>query len=288
MKKINTILFGASESGKIFYENFKDKYQIMAFVDNNSELWGSKIGSIEILNPNVLINLKFEKIIITSQWVSDIKKQLENLGIDQSKILIPDRRTISKPCFEDARSRRFAFQFITKFTQIARRNGIQLFTDMGTLLGIIRENDLIPWDNDIDFSVIDGNQRKIWKILQGIVNFDNEIAIRNLNQVFEVNNVKNISQINFEIVFSNYKQLSSVPISINFKLIKGDTCRWMAFPDLWQSPAYHFEDDQVFFWNGKEILVPLNPESYLEHIYGNNWRIPNPKFTYGDYNDKKK
>jgi len=43
---------------------------------------------------------------------------------------------------------------LTKVTAVLRKNNIDYFLDMGTLLGAAREKKFIPWDNDIDLGII--------------------------------------------------------------------------------------------------------------------------------------
>ena len=43
---------------------------------------------------------------------------------------------------------------------ILNNNKIQYWLCHGTLLGIIRDNELIPWDHDIDIAVWDSNNLK--------------------------------------------------------------------------------------------------------------------------------
>ena len=52
--------------------------------------------------------------------------------------------------------------------EILTDNNINYWICHGTLLGIIRENRLLPWDNDIDFAVWDDehSKEKILKINQ--------------------------------------------------------------------------------------------------------------------------
>ena len=44
-------------------------------------------------------------------------------------------------------------EIFTDTVRILKENGINFWLCQGTLLGIIRENRLIPWDRDIDFGV---------------------------------------------------------------------------------------------------------------------------------------
>ena len=43
--------------------------------------------------------------------------------------------------------------YLMKTAQILRENNIDFWLCHGTLLGIVRENRLLPWDSDIDFGI---------------------------------------------------------------------------------------------------------------------------------------
>jgi len=45
--------------------------------------------------------------------------------------------------------------------------GIKWWIDHGTLLGIIREARLLPWDDDIDISIFKSDLERAWKALEG-------------------------------------------------------------------------------------------------------------------------
>jgi FlaA1/EpsC-like NDP-sugar epimerase len=54
--KQDIIIFGASTRGVYVLDKLKDKYNVVAFTDNDSNKWGNKIQGIEIINPKELIN----------------------------------------------------------------------------------------------------------------------------------------------------------------------------------------------------------------------------------------
>lgn len=82
----NTILFGASNLGKIAYTLLKNNYNIIYFCDNDSDKWGKSIEGIEIIPPSRLKGMNNVDIVIASMYHDDISVQLNSMGIDSFKV----------------------------------------------------------------------------------------------------------------------------------------------------------------------------------------------------------
>ena len=80
------IIFGAGSNGHNFLK--KTKIKINYFVDNDKNLWNKKINLIKCLKPSDLKKIKFTKIIIASPAIENIKSQLNDLKIDNTKIQV--------------------------------------------------------------------------------------------------------------------------------------------------------------------------------------------------------
>lgn len=84
---LNVICFGASSGGINLYDKISEKYNILAYTDNDKSKWGEKINEINILSINDSLKLNFDRIIITSApGLESIKKQLIDCGIEKSII----------------------------------------------------------------------------------------------------------------------------------------------------------------------------------------------------------
>lgn len=82
MIKENIVLFGASTMGIIAYENLKEEYNIVYYLDNDKDKWGTKLESIIVNSPDMIMFLssKYE-IVITSQYHISIAHQLIKAGV---------------------------------------------------------------------------------------------------------------------------------------------------------------------------------------------------------------
>lgn len=88
--KDKIIIFGAGIWGKVAYEYYKDRCEILCYVDNNSELWGQFIHGIEICSPSVLeeyIKDSFKVVIANKRRRKSIQKQLhKQFGIKRTLV----------------------------------------------------------------------------------------------------------------------------------------------------------------------------------------------------------
>lgn len=84
---MKAIIFGATLSAKSYYEEINEKYDIIAFCDNDKDKWEKTIWGKIIISPDKIKNMQFDEIIIISLSASEtIKKQLIQIGVSESKI----------------------------------------------------------------------------------------------------------------------------------------------------------------------------------------------------------
>ena len=77
------IIFGYGYYGKCAYEVLKDRYEVLAFVDNNHSYHGKIHDGKEVLGASILtkIDLSTTDIIICSKYYYQIAEQLINIGV---------------------------------------------------------------------------------------------------------------------------------------------------------------------------------------------------------------
>lgn len=163
------------------------------------------------------------------------------------------------------------------FKSIMEKYKIIYWLDYGTLLGAVRHNGFIPWDNDVDVSVLDSDISKIKKILKKelpikyeFINiwkgFTFRIQEKNKkNTPFidvythivygkDKNNLKLITKRGTPVPNKNYKCEKPLPINIIFPLSKAK-----------------FENNT--------FNAPNNTDQYLRLRYGNYNLLPKKKHT---------
>ena len=86
----NIILFGTEDYGQNAYYKFKDKYDIMYFVDENDKLCGEKLHGVSVIGIEALKEIYSDDIdiIICSKNYFRISAQLVELGIKEYYVLL--------------------------------------------------------------------------------------------------------------------------------------------------------------------------------------------------------
>lgn len=82
---MNIVVFG---SGR-FYDNRKekfDKHHVVAFLDNDKKKQGKYKDNIIVLNPQKILELEYDCIVLTNQFAQQMKEQLLSYGVNEEKI----------------------------------------------------------------------------------------------------------------------------------------------------------------------------------------------------------
>lgn len=81
------IIFGTG----LFYKNRKKEFpkniEIVAFLDNNRELWGKMVDQVPVIAPKDVIYCLFDKILLMSKSSCEMRQQLLELGVDLESIM---------------------------------------------------------------------------------------------------------------------------------------------------------------------------------------------------------
>jgi len=156
-----------------------------------------------------------------------------------------------------------------------QKNNIPFWLDAGTLLGIYRDGDLIPWDYDADIGIPAEYSEKAaglrYKYFPRYIVRKRPINSRWVpgdTRVVKVKTVwEKLQQVNFHIdIFCVYK-------------FDGKS-RWVDSGVLKQVDAKYFDTQEYIKWEGRTIPVPAHTEEYLSLRYGD-WRVPSKNYIAG-------
>lgn len=155
------------------------------------------------------------------------------------------------------------------------KTGVSYWLEGGTLLGIIRENRLLPWDNDMDISMYIKDRLKLVKVAIKLFFKGYRISTRFYNRdldPFRKYELRMIKVRNYE----KYFKKGEVMLDIFLKRKVENDYFWtvgIKTPVLKSSPAEFYEELDWTKFNDKQYMIPKDYEGYLTYRYGD-WKIP--------------
>ena len=211
--------------------------------------WIASIDDHTIVNNSSLNNAPFKKVINTSQS-ERIQLKKGNYYQRMKKMLL-------------------------KTIDILNEKKLKYWLEAGTLLGILRDGDLIPWDYDADLGIPAESADEIMKLrLDFLPNYlikRRRVKTPWLPGDIRVIKVKTpwekIRQINFHVdLFCVY------PVKNKY--------RWVDSNALKHVDRKYYDTLSTIEWEGRTINIPNHAEEYLSLRYGN-WQIPNQNYNAG-------
>lgn len=153
--------------------------------------------------------------------------------------------------------------------------GIPYVLEFGTLLGVIREGRLLPWDTDIDISITDDslsklieNKRRFWKLgyRTRVRYFKKNIG------TYKIGDIRILKIQTRKFFFIKDKGL--LDIFVLKRDTEGHTFVVGESPSVLKTiPLKYHDNTSTVNFDGKEYKIPEMYEDYLEYIYGD-WRTP--------------
>lgn len=288
----NIILFGASKFGKTALANWNQRNDInvIAFCDNDKNKWGLSFEGITVISPADLLIVKYDEIIITSMYDVDILKQLLSMGINEDLISISSVDTLAT-IFGAGDRLLMAQELMFYITDLFNKYKVDYYIDHGTLLGIIRDQSLLPWDKDIDFAVLDKEQNKIIDIFdEHLPNYQSQYCSAN-NWCYHVRHDKHVKiNSNFTLkpvvikILNRADDINSneFELDIKFKYEYEHNLYWTVGQRTLVSNINTCFPTTLISYKDKKIRIPKDVPQYLTSLYGN-WQETVKKWTYKQY-----
>lgn len=146
-----------------------------------------------------------------------------------------------------------AFQNLKDVALVLKKHDIPLAPCFGTLLGIIRDNDFIDWDEDIDLMVMSEDKDKLLDAFWDLREIGFEF-IRQDRCYHTLSVMRNGEYIDFNIMDS---------VSPELRTDYGGAFFF----------EKHLTDLDEFDFKGIKVMIPKDYDEYLTFMYGD-WRTP--------------
>lgn len=290
----NVIIFGTGEFAKNIYNQYKNDLNIINFSDNNKDKHNTLFFEKLVVAPKDLTSMDFDEIIIASSYSEEIYQQLvKDLNLDKNKI----RRLYvneSKVQFYSKEKVEKSEYFMFEICKLLEENHISYYIDHGTLLGIIRDEALIPWDTDIDLAVLIEDKEKIETMLKSYLNNFIHPLCKTNNWKYKiekeeiiVEEIKETLYTTFQIFnYSNFQE-DEVALELMFRYKRDSIIYWGFCEKYLKAPLDITLPTKQIFYKGHPINVPNNTMKYLSNLYGD-WKTPIKNWTYDKYNNLQK
>ena len=82
------VIFGAGTAGKRAFYKLSLIYDVIAYADNNHELWGRKVHDVNIIDPIEINNYTCD-VVICSEYFDEIWHQLLTMGVKNIRLMEP-------------------------------------------------------------------------------------------------------------------------------------------------------------------------------------------------------
>jgi len=179
-----------------------------------------------------------------------------------SKALTGEHLIVVKKCLEDT-------------TSILKKINLDHIVDCGTLLGIIRENRLLPWDDDVDITIRRTDLKKVMKNRWRFWFKGYRTHVGKFKRDFENFKKGDIRIIKIQTKrWFFIKEYNVLDIFIK-DLINGEYQMIVGGKRLVLQgiPKRFLDETTQHEFDGKNYTIPKDYEDYLEYIYGD-WKTP--------------
>lgn len=183
---VKTVIFGTNKiSGMMAYYLQIKGINIFAFIDNDKARHGTKVFGIDVYDPEELL-CEYDKnyrILIVSGHQKSMVEQLERMGYSTNQeiqIVIDlnqemkdfsyiDRTGYVELTTEEIRASQL--RALNRLKEVCQEHNLKYYLCGGTLLGAVRHQGYIPWDDDIDVFVELQDLKKLNKIMKTDPNY---------------------------------------------------------------------------------------------------------------------
>lgn len=182
------------------------------------------------------------------------------------------------------------YKFLERQIALCKKHGVTCMADFGTLLGIIRDGDLIRNDNDTDLQVFGDTLNKDFIEELQKTFFVNILSKSSLKKLFAEDDdyvdlmyiwLEDIDKDGNKITFkspSGFKLGMFGDMMISYPYENGKRIlRWPGWETMTYDANFAKNIKKVSF-KGFDVPVPSDPEKYIAYFYGDTWKTPQSNF----------
>ena len=169
------VLFGTGKYFDAYMKEYGEKYRPAYAIDNDSAKWGTEKEGVRICDPDKLKaeDPKDVLVIICSKNYTDMLEQLREYGaynfrtrlfFDKIALLEEFGIAAQKEQVYLNESHRILEILMQEFDRVCQEHHLHYYMICGSLIGVVRHQGMIPWDDDIDIAMPRKDFKKLRKI----------------------------------------------------------------------------------------------------------------------------
>jgi len=166
-----------------------------------------------------------------------------------------------------------AEELLRKVSRQLEKHDIEYWLEGGTLLGLRRENRLLPWDNDIDISIHESENHKFDAFIKALKKNGFRTRTRRFDKDFPPlkNGALRMIKIRNKRFFGLLK--GAVCLDIFIKYTDNEKTYWQIADKVKNVPAKFYSSFKLISFKGNNYSVPELTDEYLTYRYGD-WQTP--------------
>ncbi len=176
------------------------------------------------------------------------------------------------------RNGEIALKLLNDVTDILDYHKINYWLDFGTLLGIVREQRILPWDDDMDISISPEDTDVFYnKVLPDL----NKARYRTYHRKYKRNlgpfaqgETRAFKVRNNQFLFLRGFVKLDIFVLKNFE----DNTYWCELGELHSISSSYLQEFSMIDFNGKQYRIPKDFDGYLTAHYGD-WKTPKPDYN---------
>ena len=186
--------------------------------------------------------------------------------------MVQKRRTLLRRFSLDALIEQF-----TEIIDLLNELGTPYHLEGGTLLGIVRDNNLLPWDDDTDLSINMEHLGEFHEAHKAIKALGWRTKLRYFKEDTPFSKAGDIRVLKIsDYWLANLKGL--IRMDIFLKYPTEEYFCWSAADRYMRVNKEYYTGFDIISWNGRDLRVPKNYKAYLTEKFGN-WAIPNKSWS---------
>lgn len=164
-----------------------------------------------------------------------------------------------------------AHQLLFDVCDLLDQHDVTYHLEGGTLLGIVRDQKLIPWDHDLDISIIASQADKALQVLRFLP------AKWRLSKRFQKESNQLWKAGDLRLIKVKSRRLYFLPgedcLDIFVKFCDDDFAYWKVDRHIMRANKKHYLGQEKVEFMGKNLSAPADYQGYLREKYGD-WQTP--------------